>query len=50
VVKSAQEPCDAAYFGVIFMPLREAENMFGMEGIINDITLSVSRTWIMQKY
>jgi len=22
--------------------------MFGMEGIINDITLSVERTWIMQ--
>jgi putative ABC transport system permease protein len=43
VVKSAQEPmATPRTFGVVFMPLREAEKIFSMEGIINDITLSIA--------
>ena len=43
VVKSAQEPMPTPRtFGVIFMPLREAEQIFGMEGIYNDITFTVA--------
>ncbi|GEM_PF-628266 len=43
VVKSAQEPMTTPRtFGVIFMPLRSAEKIFDMEGIVNDITISVA--------
>lgn len=43
IVKNAQEPMvTPRTFGVIFMPLREAENLFTMEGIVNEITLSVA--------
>jgi putative ABC transport system permease protein len=43
VVKSAQEPmATARTFGVIFMPLRSAERIFDMEGIVNEVMLSVA--------
>jgi len=43
VVKNAQEPmATPRTFGVIFMPVRSAEKIFGMEGIVNEVTLSVA--------
>lgn len=43
IVKSAQEPMPTPRtFGIIFMPLREAEKIFDMEGTINQVTLSVA--------
>lgn len=43
VVKNAQEPMvTPRTFGVIFMPLNAAEKIFNMEGIINEVTLSVA--------
>ncbi|MFA5078179.1 MAG: FtsX-like permease family protein, partial [Dehalococcoidia bacterium] len=42
VVKSAQEPMvTPRTFGVVFMPLREAEKLFDMEGTVNEITLAI---------
>lgn len=50
VVKNAQEPMvTPRTFGVIFMPLRSAEKVFNMEGIINEITLSVDPTMDQEK-
>lgn len=43
VVKSAQEPmATARTFGVIFMPAITAEKIFDMEGVVNEVTLSVA--------
>jgi len=43
IVKSAQEPMPTPRtFGVIFMPLRNAEKIFNMEGMINEITMSIA--------
>jgi putative ABC transport system permease protein len=43
VVKNAQEPMvTPRTFGVIFMPLRSAEKIFDMEGIVNEVTLSIA--------
>ncbi len=43
VIKSAQQPfVTPRTFGIIFMPLREVEKLSNMEGIVNDITLSVA--------
>ncbi len=43
VVKNAQEPMvTPRTFGVVFMPLREAEKLFDMEGIVNEITLVIA--------
>ncbi|MCX6004182.1 MAG: FtsX-like permease family protein [Chloroflexi bacterium] len=43
IVKSAQEPMPTPRtFGVIFMPLKNAEKIFNMEGMINEVTISVA--------
>lgn len=43
VVKSAQEPmATPRTFGIIFMPLRSAEKIFDMDGIVNEVTISVA--------
>jgi putative ABC transport system permease protein len=43
IVKSAQEPMPTPRtFGIIFIPLREAEKIFDMEGSVNEITFSVA--------
>jgi putative ABC transport system permease protein len=43
VVKSAQEPmATARTFGVIFMPTLTAEKIFDMEGVVNDVTLTIA--------
>ncbi|MBN1375645.1 MAG: ABC transporter permease [Dehalococcoidia bacterium] len=43
VVKSAQEPMvTPRTFGIIFMPLNEAEKLFDMEGTVNEITFTVA--------
>ncbi|MFA5066181.1 MAG: FtsX-like permease family protein [Dehalococcoidia bacterium] len=43
VVKNAQEPMvTPRTFGVVFMPLREAEKLFDMEGMVNEITLVIA--------
>jgi len=43
IVKSAQEPMPTPRtFGIIFMPLREAEKIFDLEGLVNEITFSVA--------
>jgi putative ABC transport system permease protein len=43
VVKSAQEPMPTPRtFGVIFIPIGEAEKLFDMEGTVNEITFSVA--------
>ena len=50
VVKSAQEPMvTPRTFGVIFMPLRSAEKIFDMEGVVNEVTLSVAPSMDREK-